>query len=85
VHENVDSPAFNTRQTILNHFCAFLLFQRWFSQKLDLKHLSSKYQVMNEMQSFNAERNFITNAKQKLKNASKIVSQCLKIKFCTKL
>jgi hypothetical protein len=33
---------------------------------------------MNEMQSFNAERNFITNAKQKWKNASKIVSHVLK-------
>ena len=40
---------------------------------------------MNEMQSFNAERNFITNAKQKWKNTSKIVSQCLKITSCTKL
>jgi hypothetical protein len=40
---------------------------RWFCQKLHLKHLSSKYQVMNEMQSFNAERNFITNTKLKLK------------------
>jgi hypothetical protein len=30
------------------------------------------------MQSYNAKRNFITNAKQKWKNASKIVSQCLK-------
>jgi hypothetical protein len=28
------------------------------AQKLELKHLLSKYQVMNEMQSFNAERNF---------------------------
>jgi hypothetical protein len=56
-------------------FCAFLLFKRWFSQKLDLKHLKSKYQVMNE---FNAKRNFITNAKQKWKNASKIVSHVVK-------
>jgi hypothetical protein len=34
---------------------------------------------MNEMQSFNAERNFITNAKEKWENVSKIVSQCLEI------
>jgi hypothetical protein len=33
---------------------------------------------MNEMQSFKEERNFITKSKQKLKNVSKIVSQCLK-------
>jgi hypothetical protein len=50
------------------------VFQRWFSQKLNLKHLLSKYQVMNEMQLFDAERNFITSAKQKWKNAFKIVS-----------
>jgi hypothetical protein len=42
-------------------------------------------QVMNEMPSFNADRNVITNAKQKWKNAFKIVSQCLKITSCTKL
>jgi hypothetical protein len=45
----------------------------------------SQYQVLNELQSFNAERNFITKAKQKWKNASKIVSQCFKITSCTKL
>jgi hypothetical protein len=65
VHENVDNPALNTGPTILNLFGAFLLFKRWFSQKLDLKHFLSKYQVMNEMQSFKEERNFITDAKQK--------------------
>jgi hypothetical protein len=66
VHENVGNPALNARPTIFKpFFCAFLLFERWFSQKLDLKHLSSKYQVVNEMQSFNAETNYITNTKQK--------------------
>ncbi len=40
---------------------------------------------MNELRSFNAEINFITNAKQKRKNAAKIVPQCLKITSCTKL
>jgi hypothetical protein len=33
---------------------------------------------MNDMQPFNEERNFITNAKQKCKNASKVVSNVLK-------
>jgi hypothetical protein len=35
---------------------------------------------MNEMQSLNAERNFIANAKQKWKNRSKIVSHVFKKK-----
>jgi hypothetical protein len=50
LHENVGNPALNTRPTILYPFCGFLLFERCFSQKLDLEHLSSKYQVMIEMQ-----------------------------------
>jgi hypothetical protein len=59
-------PSFKQHtKNIKTFFCAFLLFYRWFSQKLDLKHLLSKYQVMNEMQPFNAEKIFITNAKQK--------------------
>jgi hypothetical protein len=33
---------------------------------------------MDELQSFNAERNFITNGKQNWENAFKIVSQVLK-------
>jgi hypothetical protein len=45
----------------------------------------SKYKVMNEMQSLNAGRNFITKSKQNWKNVFKIVSQCFKITSYTKL
>jgi hypothetical protein len=46
---------------------------------LDLKHVSSKYQVMNGMPSFNAERKFLSLTQNKSgKNASKILSHVLK-------
>jgi hypothetical protein len=67
VHENVANQGLNTRPTILKLFFVHFYHFRWVCQKLDLKHLLSKYQVMNEMQSFKEERNFITNAKEKLK------------------
>jgi hypothetical protein len=59
VHENVSKPALNTRPTILNLLCIYYY-------KVGLvKHFLSKYQVINEMQLFKEERNFITNKKQK--------------------
>jgi hypothetical protein len=65
VHGNVGNPALNTRPTILNSFLVhFYYFRDSLVKNFISKHLSSKYQVMNEMQSVNVERNFVTYAKQ---------------------
>jgi hypothetical protein len=62
VHENVGNPALNTRPTILNNFFVYFYY---FRDVLVKSLISNIYgQIINEMKSFDVDRNFIKSTKK---------------------